>query len=77
MAKPRAHNARVELYPSEDAMRDYSPSAVQLLPQTGTSVDRDVVLDRGHQGGDLSCLKTVLERQTIPYFFFKDGMFDL
>ncbi|XP_072229017.1 voltage-gated inwardly rectifying potassium channel KCNH6 [Leuresthes tenuis] len=54
MAKPLAHNARVELYPSEDAMRDYSPPAVQLLPQTGTSVDRDAVLDRGHQASSLN-----------------------
>lgn len=48
LTKP--HGAKVELYPPEDASRDYAPSAVQLLPPSGASVGRESVLDRGPQG---------------------------
>ncbi|KAG7227867.1 hypothetical protein INR49_013661 [Caranx melampygus] len=54
LAKSLTHGAKVELYPPEDATRDYSPSVVQLLPPSGTSVGRDSVLDRGHQASSLN-----------------------
>ncbi|XP_049916763.1 potassium voltage-gated channel subfamily H member 6 [Epinephelus moara] len=54
LAKPHAHGAKVELYPPEDSRRDYSPSVVQLLPPSGTSVGRDAVYDRGHQASSLN-----------------------
>uniref|UniRef100_A0A668AH63 Potassium voltage-gated channel, subfamily H (eag-related), member 6b n=1 Tax=Myripristis murdjan TaxID=586833 RepID=A0A668AH63_9TELE len=47
LSKPLAHVAKVELYPPEDARRDYSPSVVQLLPPGGNSMGRETVLDRG------------------------------
>ncbi|XP_039645048.1 potassium voltage-gated channel subfamily H member 6 isoform X1 [Perca fluviatilis] len=54
LAKPLAHGAKVELYPPEDGRRDYSPSVVQLIPPSGTSVGREAVLDRGHQASSLN-----------------------
>ncbi|XP_035525500.1 potassium voltage-gated channel subfamily H member 6 [Morone saxatilis] len=54
LAKPLSHGAKVELYPPEDARRDYSPSVVQLLPPSGTSVGREAVLDLGHQASSLN-----------------------
>ncbi|XP_031171009.1 potassium voltage-gated channel subfamily H member 6 isoform X1 [Sander lucioperca] len=54
LAKPLAHGAKVELYPPEDARRDYSPSVVQLIPPNGTSVGREAALDRGHQASSLN-----------------------
>ncbi|XP_041830049.1 potassium voltage-gated channel subfamily H member 6 [Melanotaenia boesemani] len=53
LAKPLARNARAELSLQEDARRDYTPSVVQLPPQIGASVGRDVVLDQGHQASSL------------------------
>ncbi|XP_026207395.1 potassium voltage-gated channel subfamily H member 6 [Anabas testudineus] len=50
----KAHSAKVELYPPEDARRDYPPSVVQLLPTSGASVAREAVLDRGHQASSLN-----------------------
>ncbi|XP_069012383.1 voltage-gated inwardly rectifying potassium channel KCNH6 [Embiotoca jacksoni] len=52
LARPLAH--KVELYPPEDARQDYSPSVVQLLPPSGTSMGRDAVLDQGHQASPLN-----------------------
>ncbi|XP_028286591.1 potassium voltage-gated channel subfamily H member 6 [Parambassis ranga] len=54
LATPLAQRAKVELYPPEDARRDYSPSVVQLLPTGGTSVGRDAVLDHSHQASPLN-----------------------
>ncbi|XP_038592483.1 potassium voltage-gated channel subfamily H member 6 [Micropterus salmoides] len=54
LAKPLDHSAKVELYPPEDARRAYSPSVVQLLPPSGTSVGREAVLDLGHQASSLN-----------------------
>ncbi|XP_050922514.1 potassium voltage-gated channel subfamily H member 6 [Lates calcarifer] len=54
LAKSLAHGAKVELYPPEDDRQDYSPSVVQLLPPSGTSVGRETVLDRGHQASSLN-----------------------
>ncbi|XP_035810488.2 potassium voltage-gated channel subfamily H member 6 isoform X1 [Amphiprion ocellaris] len=54
MEKSFCHGAKVELCPPEDARRDYSPSVVQLLSPSGTSVGRDAVLDRGHQASSLN-----------------------
>ncbi|XP_041672457.1 potassium voltage-gated channel subfamily H member 6 isoform X2 [Cheilinus undulatus] len=54
LAKPLAHGARVELYPSEDIRRDYSPSVVQLLPSTGSTVGREPMMDHGHQASSLN-----------------------
>ncbi|KAM9716108.1 voltage-gated inwardly rectifying potassium channel KCNH6 [Menidia menidia] len=51
---PKPHSARAELNRPEDTGRDYSPSAVQQLPQSGTSVGRDAVLDLGHQASSLN-----------------------
>ncbi|XP_035002386.2 potassium voltage-gated channel subfamily H member 6 [Hippoglossus stenolepis] len=48
-----AHGAKVELYPPEDAARDYSPSVVQLRPPSGTSVGKEAV-DRGPQASSLN-----------------------
>ncbi|XP_027140538.1 potassium voltage-gated channel subfamily H member 6 [Larimichthys crocea] len=42
LAKPLSHGNKIELYPPEDARRDYSPSVVQLLPPSGTSLSRDL-----------------------------------
>uniref|UniRef100_A0A665WL40 Cyclic nucleotide-binding domain-containing protein n=1 Tax=Echeneis naucrates TaxID=173247 RepID=A0A665WL40_ECHNA len=53
-AKSLAHVAKAELFPPEGAMRDYSPSVVQLPPPSGTSVAREAVLDRGHQASSLT-----------------------
>ncbi|XP_061564158.1 potassium voltage-gated channel subfamily H member 6 [Cololabis saira] len=50
LARPLAHNAREEIYPPKDARLDCSPPVRKLLPQSETSVARDAVLDRGHQG---------------------------
>ncbi|XP_044194716.1 potassium voltage-gated channel subfamily H member 6 [Thunnus albacares] len=52
--QPLAHGAKVELYPPEDARREYSNSVVQLLPPSGASVGREAVLDRGHQASSLN-----------------------
>ncbi|XP_055360216.1 potassium voltage-gated channel subfamily H member 6 isoform X2 [Betta splendens] len=52
LAKP--HGAKVELYPPDDDRRDYSPSAVQLLPPSSASVGRESVLDRGPQASSLN-----------------------
>ncbi|KAM9838095.1 voltage-gated inwardly rectifying potassium channel KCNH6 [Aulostomus maculatus] len=54
LTKPLAHGAKVDLYPPGDARRDYTPSMVQLLTPSGTSVGRDAVLDRGHQASPLN-----------------------
>ncbi|XP_029312589.1 potassium voltage-gated channel subfamily H member 6 [Cottoperca gobio] len=54
LAKPLAHSAEVELYPPQDARRDYSPSVVQLLPPSGTSVGREATLERGPQASSLN-----------------------
>ncbi|XP_034717015.1 potassium voltage-gated channel subfamily H member 6 isoform X1 [Etheostoma cragini] len=54
LAKPLAHGSKVELYPPEDARQDYSPTVVQLIPPSGTSVGREAVLDRGHQASSLN-----------------------
>ncbi|XP_034415202.1 potassium voltage-gated channel subfamily H member 6 [Cyclopterus lumpus] len=45
LAKPLGPSAEEELYPSEEARRDYSPSAVQVILQSDTSVGREAVLD--------------------------------
>ncbi|XP_054455496.1 potassium voltage-gated channel subfamily H member 6 [Anoplopoma fimbria] len=39
-------SAKEELYPAEDARRDYSPAVVQMIPQSGPSVGREAVLDQ-------------------------------
>ncbi|XP_074477025.1 voltage-gated inwardly rectifying potassium channel KCNH6 [Sebastes fasciatus] len=54
LAKPLSDSAKVELYPAEDARRDYPPSVVQLLPPSGASVGREAVSDRGHQASSLN-----------------------
>ncbi|XP_028332040.1 potassium voltage-gated channel subfamily H member 6 [Gouania willdenowi] len=48
LAKPFAHNAKVELFPPEESRRDFSPSVVQLLHPNGSSVDC------GHQASSLN-----------------------
>nr|XP_054605704.1 potassium voltage-gated channel subfamily H member 6 [Nothobranchius furzeri] len=48
LAKPLAHSARVELYSSEEIRQ------VPVLPQSGASVGRDVVLDQGHKDSSLN-----------------------
>ncbi|XP_074519384.1 voltage-gated inwardly rectifying potassium channel KCNH6 [Halichoeres trimaculatus] len=53
LAKPLAHRARVEFYPSDDARRDYSPSVTQLLPPGGRTVGREAVMDHGRQASSL------------------------
>ncbi|KAE8284234.1 Potassium voltage-gated channel subfamily H member 6 [Larimichthys crocea] len=50
LAKPLSHGNKIELYPPEDARRDYSPSVVQLLPPSGTSLSRDL----GNQASSLN-----------------------
>ncbi|XP_068438822.1 potassium voltage-gated channel subfamily H member 6 [Clinocottus analis] len=46
LAKPLGPSAKEELYPPEEARQDYSPSVVQLLPQSGPSLGREAVLDQ-------------------------------
>uniref|UniRef100_A0A3Q4GX93 Potassium voltage-gated channel subfamily H member 7-like n=1 Tax=Neolamprologus brichardi TaxID=32507 RepID=A0A3Q4GX93_NEOBR len=48
--KPLAHGAKTEHYSAEAVRQDYSSSALQLHPQSGTSVGKDAVFDRGPQG---------------------------
>ncbi|XP_047466078.1 potassium voltage-gated channel subfamily H member 6-like isoform X2 [Mugil cephalus] len=54
LTKPLVHGAKVELYPPEEAKREYSPPVVQLLPPSGNSVGRDASLDLGHQASSLN-----------------------
>ncbi|KAI3365278.1 hypothetical protein L3Q82_010374, partial [Scortum barcoo] len=54
LAKTLAHSAKVELYPPEDGRRECTPSVVQLLPPSGSSVGRDTMLDLGHQASSLN-----------------------
>ncbi|XP_037319094.2 potassium voltage-gated channel subfamily H member 6 [Pungitius pungitius] len=46
LAKSPDHEAKEELYPPEDARRDYSTPVVQLPPQSDTSLGRDAALDQ-------------------------------
>ncbi|KAK5881213.1 hypothetical protein CesoFtcFv8_022036 [Champsocephalus esox] len=46
LATPLAHSAKVELYPPQDARVDPPPSAVQLIPPSSTSLEREPVLDQ-------------------------------
>uniref|UniRef100_A0A674P8T2 Potassium voltage-gated channel subfamily H member 2 n=1 Tax=Takifugu rubripes TaxID=31033 RepID=A0A674P8T2_TAKRU len=45
LSKSLPHSTKVELYPPADAQRDYSPTVVKLLPPSGASVGREVMLD--------------------------------
>ncbi|XP_039862550.1 potassium voltage-gated channel subfamily H member 6 [Simochromis diagramma] len=52
--KPFAHGAKTEHYSAEADRQDYSSSALQLHPQSGTSVGKDAVFDRGPQASSLN-----------------------
>ncbi|KAM6963593.1 voltage-gated inwardly rectifying potassium channel KCNH6 isoform 1-T1 [Tautogolabrus adspersus] len=54
LAKHLAQSARVELYPSEDARQDYSPSVVQLLPPSSSTVGREAMMDQGQKVSSLN-----------------------
>ncbi|KAK9530410.1 hypothetical protein VZT92_011912 [Zoarces viviparus] len=67
LAKPLDHSPKEELYPPEDPRRDYSPSVVQLLPQSGTSVGREAVLDQDPSVDVPGVYRYWPERQSQPF----------
>ncbi|XP_056899942.1 potassium voltage-gated channel subfamily H member 6 isoform X3 [Takifugu flavidus] len=54
LSKSLPHSTKVELYPPADAQRDYSPTVVKLLPPSGASVGREVMLDVSQQASSFN-----------------------
>ncbi|TKS89836.1 Potassium voltage-gated channel subfamily H member 6 [Collichthys lucidus] len=66
LAKSLSHGNKIELYPPEDARRDYSPSVVQLLPPSGTSLSRDLGNQETRMTADINVILQLLQRQITP-----------
>lgn len=45
-----SHHAKVELGPPKNPRRNDPPTVLQLIPQSGSSVGREAILNIGHQG---------------------------